>query len=150
MTNVILVAKTGYNVLTETSTDNFNYRSDYDTLKYETTGEIVVDVDKANYYHTVAGSPPIFPTTYYHRKVETVAHGLGYTPYFAAYFIDGAGTGKDIQVPYLFGDFIYTASVSAYADSTNISFLVQFVNDSNSGTTNVTFRYRIFKNDLGL
>lgn len=147
MTNVILVAKTGYNVLTETSTDNFNYRSDYDTLKYETTGSIVVDVDLANYYQFFPGSPPIFPDTYAHRKVETVAHGLGYTPYFAAYDIL---TSTTIQTPNLQADFVFFRSDSVFADATNLHFVVRFNTEANSGTVNITFNYRIFKNDIGL
>lgn len=149
MTNKIIVAKSGFNARTETDPDNINYSSDYDSLKYEIVGTKVVSVNRANYYHSVAASPP-FPAVYYNRATATFAHGLGYTPYFSGYFIDGAGAGNDIQTPFLFGDAGFVASLAVFADSTNLHFLVQFNTTFSSGTVNYTFKYRIFKNDLGL
>lgn len=146
MTNKIIVAKSGINVLTVTDPDDIIYSSDYDTLKYESTGEQVVSVDRADYYHHTPASFP-FPDFYFHRKVETLEHGLGYTPYFVGYGIFATQT---IQTPFYFGDVGFVEAQSVYADSTYLYFMVNYNTSSNTGTDDFTFRYRIFKNDTGL
>lgn len=143
------MSKPAVNVLTATDPNDFIYSSDYDTLKYETTGSIDVDVNRANYYYFAAGFPPIIPDTYYNYGYETIAHGLGYVPYFAAYLEDFPSAGKIIQVPFAFGDAGFFAEYTAFADDTNLYFLLRFNTTFNSGITTVPFRYRIFKNDLG-
>lgn len=122
----IKIAKPGYNVLTETNPDNLIYSSDYDTLKYHASGEAQV---------SVSGSP----------AEVTVAHGLGYAPFFIAYVDTFSPSGLS-QVP---GDAIsanYTIA-NVYADATNITFRV----DTNLATPRTfTFQYKIFRNRLGI
>ena len=122
----IVVAKPGFNALTETDPNNLIYSSDYDTLKYHSSGQAQV---------SVSGSP-----------AETVvAHNLGYAPFFIAY-VDIFSPSGYSQVP---GDFIsgtYTLA-NVYADATNITFRV----DTNLATARTfTFQYKIFRNRLGI
>ena len=147
MSKKIVIAKAGFNVRNVTDPNNLIYSSDYDSLKYETTGIKVVTVNRANYYHFQAGFFPIIPDTYYNRAVGTVAHGLGYTPYFSGYCIFSTST---IQAPFYFGDAGFIAGYAVYADATNLHFMVNYNTTLNSGTEDFTFRYRIFKNDLGV
>lgn len=144
------ITKEGIDYFDADSPDDFDYHSGFNTLKYETQGEAVVSVNRANYYHMDPGSFPIFPATYYHRVVGEITHGLGYVPYFAGYILDIPTVGRDIQAPFLFGDFVFFAKLSVYADATKLYFLVQFNSDTNTGTVDFNFGYRLFKNDLGL
>jgi hypothetical protein len=149
MTQIVAFSKPAINVLTATDPDDFVFHSDYDTLKYEVQGTVTLNVNLANYYHLEPGSPPIFPDTYYNRAVVEVSHNLGYVPYFVGYILDIPSIGNAIQAPYAFGDFIYFANESVYADSNKLYFLVQFNSSSNSGIISFDYAYRIFKNDLG-
>jgi hypothetical protein len=148
MSYKLAISKPTKNVLTATDADDFIFNSDYDTLKYETQGKITVTVDYSDYYHSEYND--IYGFMYYHRKVGTVAHGLGYTPYFAGYTISSDDPLEMIQLPYGFADAGYFVSESIYADSSNLYFVVMFNNSSNSGTADVELSYRIFKNDLEL
>lgn len=149
MTQVLKVTKSGYNAITETDNDNLVFSSDYGTLKYYTTGTITINVNYANYYHTTPAVPPFFPATYSNRAVGTVTHNLGYTPYFATYLAGAVGS-EAVQLPLYFGDFIFWSMYSSYADSSKLYFVVQFNTETTSGTFDITFSYRIFKNNLGL
>jgi hypothetical protein len=149
MTNKVLVAKTGTIGVGSTDPDDFVFNSDYDTLKYETQGTAQVTVDFSDYYDYTAASFP-FPEFYYHYKVSTVTHGLGYVPYFAGYIIDIPIADTACQAPYAFGDFGYFAFFSVYADDDKLYFMVNYNNNSGSGSESWDFSYRIFKNDLGL
>lgn len=127
MSNKIIIPKTGFNALTETNPDNLVYSSDYDTLKYHAAGTVNV---------TTSGS----------TAEQTVAHGLGYIPFFVAYIKGIAGASQYNLCPG------YTANMSgfihadAYADATNIYFVIH--TDYFSGT--MEFRYKIFRNRLDL
>lgn len=148
MTKKIIVAKTGYNALTEADVDNIVFHSDYNTLKYYVQGTITVTTDQADYYDSDAGSPPVIPATYYHYTVDTVDHSLGYVPYFCGYFHLSETTA--CQAPWAFGDAGFWAYQSVFADSTYLYFVVHFNSISNSGNVESDFSYRIFKNSLGL
>ena len=147
MTQKIIISKAGYNILTETNVNNLIFSSDYNTLKYATTGTINVTGNYADYYHTVAAVPPFFPATYWNRAEATVAHGLGYTPYFSGYM---EGTAFRAQTPIYFGDFIYSGYHSVYADSNYLYFTAVFNAEYSTGTYSFTYYYRIFKNNTGL
>lgn len=153
MTNKLLIAKTGFNALSETDPDNFIFHSDYDTLKYETQGIITVTTNLSNYYHFEPGGFPFFDT-YYHRTVGEVTHGLGYIPYFVGYLLDVLNpdfVGPNAsQSPWAFGDAGIFANISVFADSNKLYFLVQFNSTNNSGTIDVDLSYRIFKNELNI
>ena|SRR3990167_278705 len=148
MSQKIALSKSGVNVLTATDADDFVFHSDYDTLKYESQGVVTVTTNKANYYHFEPASGP-FPDFYYHYTVETIAHGLGYTPYFIGYLID-IPVGGAIQCPFAFGDAGFFSYLSVFADATNLYFVSDFDTTDNTGTVDDVYGYRIFKNDLGL
>ena len=121
----IRISKSGFNVLTETDTDNIVYDSDYDTLKYYTSGYVNV---------TPVGAD----------KEETVAHNLGYIPFFIAYVNNFSPSHN--MCPGEFDDTPGYVSADAYADSSNLYFKIH--TDYNTATFN--FRYFIFRNSLGL
>ena len=127
----IKVAKPGFNVLTETDPDNLIYSSDYDTLKYHASGSVNVKP---------LGS----------SLEATVAHGLGYIPYFTAYVDNFAGpAGVNYHMcPGKFDDVPGYIDADVYADSTNLYFKVHtdYLND----VITFNFRYFIFRNRLGL
>lgn len=126
MTQKIIIAKDGFNALTETNIDNLIYSSDYDTLKYHASGQAQV---------SVSGAP----------AETTVAHGLGYAPFFIAY-VDTFSPSGYSQVPGDFISFSYTIA-NVYADSTNLTFRV----DTDLATPRTfTFQYKIFRNRLGI
>lgn len=126
----IVVAKEGFNALTETDPDNLIYSSDYDTLKYHLSGEINVSPNGG----TVEA---------------TVTHGLGYIPYFTAYVDNFAGSpGTNYNMcPGKFAGFPGYVDADVYADSDKLYFVVH--TDYNN-TITVNFRYFIFRNRLGL
>ncbi len=124
----IRISKLGFNVLTETDLDNIIYDSDYDTLKYYTSGSVNV---------VTTGS-----------SIEvSVAHNLGYIPYFTAY-VTNVNTPTTIyhMCPGKYDDIPGYIDADVYADSTNLYFKIHtnFVSDT------FNFRYFIFRNDIGL
>jgi hypothetical protein len=149
MTQLMAFSKSGKNVLTATDIDDFVFHSDYDTLKYESQGTIDVTVNYSNYYKFVDGFG-FTADTYYHYKVETLSHGLDYTPYFAGYILDLPISGNAIQAPYAFGSGLVAVYYSVYADDSNLYFLIHIINTQDSGTLTIPFAYRVFKNDLGI
>jgi len=149
MSNKIIVAKTGFNALSEADLNNIVFHSDYNTLKHYAQGIITVTTNRANYYDSTPAVPPIFPATYSYYTVETVAHGLSYIPHFAGYFHLSATT--TCQCPWAFGDFIFFGYMAVYSDDTNLYFVVHFNSSlAPTGTVDADFSYRIFKNSLGL
>lgn len=149
MAQKLVISKPNYNVLTETSPDNIIFSSDYDTLKYSILGTTTLTVNFAEYYYSESAGP--FGDNYYSRKVVTIAHNLGYIPFFVGYLLNYPSSGKDVQLPIYAADFTSFGAISCYADSTNIYFLYYASNlDVNSGSQTFDLKYRIFKNDLGI
>lgn len=151
MSQVIAFSKPTIDVLTATDPDDFVFHSDYDTLKYAVQGNFTLNVDLANYYHFESGGM-FFPDTYYNYAVGSINHNLGYVPYFAGYGLDyiSPPPANAIQLPFAFGDFIFFANDSVFADSTKLYFMTHFNTTDSSGTVSIDFSYRIFKNDLGI
>ena len=144
----IAISKATKNVLTETDPDNLIFSSDYNTLKYHASGDQAVVIDCADYYDSEVFFP--FGTWYYHRKEETIAHGLGYVPYFTSYVDVFAGGSNYNMCPGTFVDFLYYYYAYAYADATNIYLVVEGRNDATSGTVTFNFAYKIFRNKLNI
>ena len=126
------VSKPGFNVLTETGPDNLVFSSDYNTLKYYLSGSYVM-------------------TASVNTEV-TIAHNLGYTPFFVAFTdavatnpIGIANTYSLIEYADLVGG-VFVAT-RAYVDSTNL-YLSANIGFSTSYT--IHWYYKIFKNNLGL
>lgn len=147
MTQKIVISKSGYNALTESDTDNLTYTSDYDTLKYYTSGDIEVETDFSDYYEVQS---TMFGNLYYHRTVETITHNLGYVPFFRGFVsVDEFNTEK-CAAPFYLADAFFWDFEMVYADSTKLYFVVEYRNFDNSGTASRTFSYRIFRNNTGL
>lgn len=136
MTYKIVISKPGFDAVTETTPDNLIFSSDYNTLKYNVSGSITLNV---------TGGPAYAQNT-------TVTHGLGYTPFFVAYAIDSdtmsryGPLGNNIQAPDGIGSFRW---YYVLADSTKLYFCV--LGDTLlTPSYTITFQYKIFKNNLNL
>lgn len=149
MTKKIIVAKTGYNAITETDPDNLVYSSEYDTLKYDVFGSYELSIDFSNYYDSIPASFP-FPDRYYHKVTGEFSHNFGYKPYFSVYVLDLPSANESVQCPFNFADFGLYVNLEAYADANKIYFVYRALNAADSGTTTVDFNYRVFKNDLSI
>lgn len=135
MTQKIVISKSGKNAISETSPDNLIFSSDYNTLKYYSSGYVNV-----NYNENTGGT-----LTFYKG---TVAHGLDYIPFFYTY-VDIESSGKFVPCPNMSSFMAYKQSFYAYADATNINFVCQMQGTSGSAKT-AKFRYFIFKNKIDL
>lgn len=130
MTQVIRVSKAGVNVGTASVANDFNYASDYNTLKYHSSGTINV---------VCAGT----------TAEGTVTHSLGYTPFFSSYswvYDDPSEGAVYSMCPQVFVDAFYWTFVNTFADANKLYF--QVVTNSAVGT--FPFKYFIFRNNLGL
>lgn len=136
---IITVASSGKNALTETNPDNYNFHSKYSTLKYYLS-------DNYN-----MGS--ITTTT-----VATIPHNLGYVPFFVAFVNDIAaniGSGFYAIAPYYYGRSTIPSptrdvAAFAYADSTNIYLKAYYQTNAIGTAFTFNFYYKIFKNNLGI
>lgn len=141
MTQKIVVAKPGYNAITDTNPDHLNFSSDYNTLKYNISGSKRIN---GSWTTNPGNSPKIF--------TDSVAHGLGYVPFFICY-VDFVGTGKYNIVPYNYSVMTTGSELaSAWIDSTYLYFDVQLRPGTSANTWNYdfTFYYKIFKNRLSI
>jgi hypothetical protein len=133
---VLAVSREGYNVLTETNPDNFQFHSKYPTLKYYSEGTYTMTVSNTTVY-------PVY-------------HGLGYVPVFIGFVNDIAGifTSSYAIAPYYWGrSIIYQPNQDigafVYADA-NYLYLKAYYQPNAVGLQKTfTFYYKIFKNNLG-
>ena len=129
MSNKVVITKSGFDAKTETDPDNIVFSSDYNTLKYALSG---------SYEMTgVTGDTDV-----------TIAHNLGYTPFFIVYCNDF------VAQPTYYGLTEYFFSLGgrvrrakAYVDDTNLYLSLDL--DVGAAIT-VKWNYKIFKNNLGL
>lgn len=134
----IASSKAGVNVGTATAPNDFNYSSDYNTLKYYTAGTI-----------RVAGSA-VFPNT--NRYFGTITHGLGYYPFFSFFATDDSSATN--FYPYGFvavGAGGLTRTACARMGTNTMRFMYKITNAS-SGTISgtATFYYKIYRNNTNL
>lgn len=143
--NIIAVAEDGHDVLTETNPDNFNFHSNYNTLKYFSSGQ--TDYFEADDNFT-----------------QTIPHNLGYVPFFIGFVNDLSGIVNtilsDSERKYAIMPFMYGRSSLAhpsqniggfiYADDTNIYLRAYFQTNAIGTGFFYQFYYKIFKNNLGL
>ncbi len=128
MSQIIRISKVGFNAGTETSPDNLTYSSDYNTLKYYSSGTMQI---------VCAGT----------TKYGTISHNLGYVPFFAVYSesVTAPASGYSM-LPLTFNDAGFYAYINAYSGTANIVIKI----DTNSLTGTQLFKYFIFRNNLGL
>jgi hypothetical protein len=127
MNNKLLIAKPGFNALTEADPNNFIFHSDYGTLKYHISGSADLFIDGAN--------------------AETnITHGLGYIPFFVVYANKLSPSNTWSMCPQTFFDAGAYLYLNAYADSDKIYFRAETASASNT----INFYYKVFKNSTGL
>lgn len=142
MSQKLRVSKAGYNVLTETDLNNIIYDSEYDTLKYYAEGLISMPISKT-------AADPAYETT------SAITHSLGYYPFFeivvehladgifrmigTAYVTAGYGSGSGV-----FRKF------EAYVTTTTLVAKIRGDTDGVADSYTANFRYKIYRNDLGL
>ncbi len=136
MNQKINISKEGIDAGTATEADDLNYSSDYNTLKYYTSGTV-----------TISGTAdPSLTTTVF----GTVAHNLGYYPYTAIY-CNSEGVSATRYHPY---SLIQAGEVSERLTATMGTDIIKFIYriTAGAGTLEGTanFVYKIFRNDLGL
>ena len=126
--NKLRIAKSGYNVLTETNLDNIIFDSSYNTLKYYLSGSVDL---------VVAGS-----------DAETeITHGLGFVPFFVVYVNLYGGDNEYYNMcPGKFADAGVYDYAQAYIDNQKLYLKVY----TNSASNTFNFRYKIFRNNTGL
>jgi hypothetical protein len=131
MSNKIIISKSNRNALTETDPNKLVFSSDYGSLKYYRSGSIILNwVDDGTLY------------------TKTVAHGLGYVPFFIAYVQFAGSTTLHAVTPDNQQTVAGRNYRNVYADKDNIIFAVQ--QSQGTGLSHsIGFYYKIFKNDLG-
>lgn len=136
MSYKIRVSKAGYSVESETDLNNIVFDSDYDTLKYSTSG--TKDVT----YPDTSGSPDEY-------EEVVVTHSLGYIPVFFCNLKDtNFSPDHYYLLPLSFADGFDYLYLDVYATTTQLIFRAK-----HSGTfdaVTLTLYYRIFKNDTGV
>lgn len=150
MTYRAAVAKSTYDVLGTAGTipNLLDYSSDYNTLKYHSAGSTQLVVDLSSYYGTFGA----FGGTFYrHYAVSTIAHNLGYVPFFTGNVLALTTTPPQwSMVPVRVGAGAGFLNQELYADNTNLYFQYHDAVASSSGLSTIPFMYRIFRNNLGL
>lgn len=134
MSYKIRVSKAGYNVLTETDVNNIVYDSDYDTLKYYTSGDKTLSISSGS------------------DEGETdVTHSLGYKPFFVAYLeLDfNLGAGNWTQIPFNTADAGIEIHIMAFANTSVLRFGAYNLDDT-FGDIDFNFKYKIFRNNTGI
>ncbi len=137
---VIKCVSAGYNAETEKNPENFNFHSSYPTLKYHVSDTWDMGTINTN-------------------TVKTIAHNLGYVPFFIAFVCDLAQIIYDNSY-YCIAPFIWGRSTLGspdrdirayvYADENNLYLKASY--GANAIGTNVYFNwyYKLFKNNLNL
>lgn len=141
---VIAIPKAGKNALTETNPDNFNFHSNYSTLKYYSSGNWNM------------GSITV-------GNIKTIAHSLGYVPFFLGFVNDpnnfnifnGNSENVYAMAPYYLGRSTIphpTQDIGAfmYADATNIYLKAYYQTNAVGTAFSFNWYYKLFKNNLGL
>jgi len=140
MTQKIRVSKPGYNVLTEATLDNIIYDSEYDTLKYHASGLLSIVINEA------AANPP-------YEYVTFVNHDLGYYPFFEV-FVKHLTNWQMIGSSYVTAGYGSGSGVfrkfEAFCTTTRLYVKVRGDTDGVADSYTADFRYKIYRNNLGL
>lgn len=131
MTHKIIIAKPGFDAKKETNPDNIIFSSEYNTLKYYLSDNRSI---------TIAGDGTDKST------VLTIAHNLGYVPFFIVFVDDFAnGISRYAPVPYINNTLSLIRMAEAWADDTNLYLKMR---NKSTDTLIAHFYYKIFKNKL--
>lgn len=141
MPQKIVISKPGYDALTETDPNNLIFSSDYNTLKYFTSGSITLDIS--------VGDISLYD------EVDIVQHGLDFNPFFqvfvkmdswsvwqpVAYWTAGAGAY----------DKFYAYVVDPSDPTIGKRLMVRATGYRETADSfSVEFRYKIFRNNLNI
>lgn len=125
MTEIVAVSKPGINVLTASDPDDLQFSSDYNTLKYYSSGTALGTISSTN-------------------GERTISHNLGYVPFFTAFTNVLSPTNTYSMLPQTFSDFGAYLYINGYADTANIYLRWETA----SAAATATFYYKIFRNNL--
>ncbi len=128
----VKISKPGVNVLETNVPNDLVFSSRYGTLKYALTGIVKIS--------TVIDSPEVIATALYN-------HNLGYFPYFEVYVSNWAENYE--PVPILHTGASTSTQYNVYATKTQLKFRVKWTGYTIDSTQTATFKFFIFKNDLG-
>lgn len=133
--NKIIIAKEGFDATTETDPDNLIFSSDYNTFKYNTSGNTTCTIP------TTVGANS--------GEITIVTHNLGYVPFFVAYGNDAPSFAtRWYMLPFSFADAGVYDHRFVYATTTALIF--RYENTGFGIDIDVEVYYKIFKNNLGL
>jgi hypothetical protein len=132
MTQKIIVAKEGFDALTETNPNNLIFSSDYNTLKYESSGTKTITIP--------ANANP------YEVEYTIVLHGLGYYPFFVV-MAELPELEAYFNLPYSFADAGVYYHMFVYA---TVNTLVLRVVSTGSDEVSINIGYKVFRNNLNL
>lgn len=140
MSYKIAISKNGIDVGTAILPNDFNYSSDYNTLKYYTGGTI-----------TLAGTAiGAFTTT---TTQGIISHDLGYIPFFTVY-MNPPELSSGPYYPNGYANLGAGANdyASAFCGTANLVVFIRLENGAGGGTQTgtATFIYKIYRNNLGL
>ena len=131
------IAKPGFDVLTETDPNKLIFSSDYNTLKYYKSGTITHSVSEAD-------------NTLYRTK-SYYTHNLNFYPYFEVYCKDDLMSGWQPVGKFEAGAGAYR-SFYAFVTKTRLYVVAAgYTGIGGAGESyDVVFKYKIFRNNLGL
>lgn len=133
MSQKIIISKPTYNILTETNPDNLIFSSDYNTLKYYINGSTSI---------TIIGDG----TDKYSET--TIAHNLGYVPFFIVYVDDFVNASAYYNIVPSFNNTLFIfREAHAYANTSNLYIRMR---NKSTYTYTANFYYKIYRNNLGL
>lgn len=124
----LIIAKSGFNVLTEPDLNNYVFSSDFNTLKYYASGQIRLNGGGNDY--------------------QSIFHGLGYVPFFIINVQTSINANLYGLIPYSNSVIPSGTDGYAYADANYLYF--RTITHGGGNVPNLTFYYKIFKNNLGL
>ena len=136
MTYVLKVTKPTYNVLTETSLDNFNIHSSYNTFKYYVSGNVEEYVANGDFEtQTITG--------------DLVTHDLGYVPFFNVIIKTDLNANYWLTPHYeLFNGSSSATYIWITATTTKISYAIKLYTTSDPAEVNYIMYFKVFKNRL--
>lgn len=129
--NVLRIAKTGYNALTETNPNNISFDSRYKSVKYFVENSIAINVPNANSYELVINT-----------------HNLGYYPLFTASAVFATASTTNYIMPITFADAGFEAYDFIYSTTTQLIYRSE--RSHPAGGYTITLYYKIYSYDLGL
>lgn len=133
----LVIAKTGYNALTDTNPNHMVYDSQFKSMKYALEGNVTVNIPGGSY-------PVAYETT-------IVTHNLGYYPFFQCFGQKSSTPTLNYIMPINFADAGYELYDTVYTTTTALiyrSYGASAFGGSLSAYTLKIF-YKIYSFDLG-